>query len=89
MIQVFEIMKQIDCLPINQLFTLSDESGALGHSFKHAKRNSRILQRASTFSQRVVNPWKFTFFMRESDSINNFKSALNAAWKDHPLKFDV
>ena len=48
------------------------------------------LQRASTLSQRVVNPWNsLSYSCVESDSINNFKSALKAVWKDHSLKFDV
>ena len=88
MIQVYKILNQIDSIPANKFFTVSEESRTRGHKYKLVKGHNRTRHRTSIFSQRVVNPWnKLPSSCVESDSINSFKSALNVAWKDHPLKF--
>ena len=87
-IQVYKIMNGIDKLDVNTFFKMSTDSRTRGHNFKIVKQQNRRKQRASVFSQRVINPWNS--LPKESvncDSVNKFKSSLNDAWKDHPQKF--
>lgn len=88
MIQVYKILNQIDSIPVEKFFKVSENSRTRGHKFKLVKGHNRTRHRACTFSQRVINPWNcLPSSCVESTSINSFKSSLNTAWKDHPLKF--
>ena len=87
-IQVYKIMNGIDKLDVNTFFKMSTDSRTRGHNFKIVKQQNRTKQRASVFSQRVINPWNsLPKDCVNSDSVNKFKSSLNDAWKDHPEKF--
>ena len=78
MIQVYKVLNQIDSIPANKFFTLSEESRTRGHKYKLVKGHNRTRHKASIFPQRVVNPWnKLPSSCVESDSINSFKSALS------------
>ena len=79
---------KIDSIPVDKFFTLADGTRTRGHKHKLVKGHNRTRHRACIFSQRVINPWNnLPSSCVESDSVNSFKSALNVAWKDHPLKF--
>ena len=81
-------MNGIDKLDVNTFFKMSTDSRTRGHNFKIVKQQNRTKQRASVFSQRVINPWNsLPKGCVNSDSVNKFKSSLNDAWKDHPEKF--
>ena len=87
-IQVYKIMNGIDKLDVNTFFKMSTDSRTRGHNFKIVKQQNRTKQRASVFSQRVIDPWNsLPSECVNSDSVNKFKSSLNDAWKDHPQKF--
>ena len=60
------------------------------NAVKLVKGHNRTKQRASVFSQGVINLWNNLLSLScvESESVNSFKSVLNVAWKDHPLKFE-
>ena len=88
MIQVYKILNKIDSIPVDKFFTLADGTRTRGHKHKPVKGHNRTRHRACMFSQRVINQWNnLPSSCVESDSVNSFKSALNVAWKDHPLKF--
>ena len=88
MIQVYKILNKIESIPVDKFFTLADGTRTRRHKHKLVKGHNRTRHRACMFSQRVINPWNnLPSSCVESDSVNSFKSALNVAWKDHPLKF--
>ena len=73
---------------MDKFFTISESNRTRGHKYKLVRGHNRTKQRASVFSQRVINPWNNHPSSRvESESVNSFKSALNVARIDHPLKF--
>ena len=79
-IQVYKIMNGIDKLDVNTFFKMSTDSRTRGHNFKILQ--NRTKQRASVFSQRVINPWNsLPSECVNSDSVNKFKSSLNDAKK--------
>ena len=75
-------MHGTDKLDMNTFFKMSTDSRTRGH-FKIVKQQNIIKQRANVFSQRANNPWNsLPKDCVNSDSVNNFKSSLNDAWKD-------
>lgn len=89
-IQVFRIIHQFDKIPFDQFFSYSRESKR-GHRFKLEKigrhPNSNI--RSNGFSERVINIWNnLPEYVVECRTINSFKTALEKAWKDDPIKYD-
>ena len=55
LIQVFKIIKGIDKVSLNKIFTMSGGSSTRGNRFKLSKKRSRVEFRRNSFSQRVVN----------------------------------
>ena len=87
-IQVFKIMQRTDKLDVNTFFKMSTEMRTGGHSFKIVKQQNITTQRANVFSQQVIIPWNsLPTECVNSGILIKFKSSLNDAWKDQPLKF--
>ena len=57
MIQVYKIMHGIDKVDKDKFFTVNRYSATRGHSLKLFKKRSRLLFRANSFSNRVVDSW--------------------------------
>lgn len=89
-IQVYKIIHEIDKLDKELFFNMNTSTRTRGHNYKISKRQNRTQQRASIFSQRVVNEWNsLPRNCVESETVNSFKSNLNTAWKDHRYKFTM
>ena len=88
MIQVYKIMHGIDKVDKDKFFTVNRYSATRGHSLKLFKKRSRLLVRANSFSNRVVDSWNsLTEDIVNAPSLNAFKSRLNRYWRGHPYKF--
>ena len=88
MIQVYKIMHGIDKVDKDKFFTVNRYSATRGHSLKLFKKRSRLLVRANSFSNRVVDSWNsLTEDIVNAPSLNAFKSRLNRFWRGHPYKF--
>ena len=58
LIQVYKIMHGIDKVDKDKFFTVNRYSATRGHSLKlFKKKRSRLLVRANSFSNRVVDSW--------------------------------
>ena len=72
------------------LFHVDSDSYTRGHPFKLKNIGGNTVRHISIFSYRTVNDWNcFLSYVVLSNSVNCFKSRLNDAWKEHPLKFDA
>ena len=96
-LQVFRIIKQIDKIPIESLFTLNLHP-TRGHSFQLEKPRPRpqTQLRENSFSNRVINIWnklseesvQCLNIEDNKTAINKFKDALELEWKRDPIKYD-
>ena len=87
-IEVYKIVNQIDCLPIDKSFKINDEITTRSNGLKLFKKRSRLNVRANVFSNRVVNAWNLLpSEVVLAPSLNSFKSRLNKFWFRHSLKF--
>ena len=87
-IQVYKIMHGIDKVDKDKFFTVYRYSATRGHSLKLFKKRSRLLVRANSFSNRVVDSWNsLTEDIVNAPSLNAFKSRLKRFWRGHPYKF--
>ena len=57
LIQAFKIIKGIDKVSLNKIFTMSIGSSTRGNRFKLSKKRSRLELRRNFFSQRAVSAW--------------------------------
>ena len=72
------------------VFTVDSDSYTRGHPFKLKKTRGNMVRHISIFSYCTVNDWNsLPSSVVLSNSVNCFKSWLNDAWKEHPLKFDA
>ena len=85
MVQVFKIIRDIDNIDKNKLFTVTLDSRTRGHQYKLFKRQSRLNIRKNVFSNRVVDTWNSLLAnVVQAPSLNSFKSRLYRHWSDHP-----
>ena len=90
MIQVYKILNGYEDIDTECIFTVDSDSYTRGHRFKLKKITGNTVRHISTFSYRTVNDWNsLPLSVGLSNSVNCFKSRLNDAWKEHPLKFDA
>ena len=87
MIQAYKIFngyENIDTI----FFTVDSDLYIRRHPFKLKKIRGNTVTHISIFSYRTVNDWSsLPSSVVLSNSVNCFKSRLNGAWKEHPLKF--
>ena len=90
-LQVYRIIKQIDKIPFDTFFKYSEIEQTRGHSQKLEKPRAATRIRLNSFSHRVINAWNRlpdeTVDLEKHDTLNKFKTALEIAWKNHPLKY--
>ena len=78
LIQAFKIIKGIDKVSLNKIFTMSIGSSTRGNRFKLSKKRSRLELRRNFFSQRAVSAWnKLPDSVVGVTSVNAFKIALD------------
>ena len=89
LIQIYKIMKGIDHIDCSTFFELFNNSITRGHSLKVKKQRGRLQLRLNAFAMRSINNWNALPEKAVSAaSVNQFKSALEKHWKDHPLKYN-
>ena len=89
MVQTYKIVRDIDIVDKDKLFTIVTETRTRGHKYKLFKRRSRLNIRKNVFSNRVVDTWNnLPSSVVEAPSVNSFKSRLNRHWTNHPSKFN-
>ena len=89
MVQTNKIVRDIDIVDKDKLFTIVTDTRTRGHKYKLFKRRSRLNIRKNVFSNRVVDPWNnLPGSVVEAPSMNSFKSRLNRHWTNHPSKFN-
>ena len=89
MVQTYKIVRDIDIVDKDKLFTIVTETRTRGHKYKLFKRRSRLNIRKNVFSNRVVNTWNnLPSSVVVTPSVNSFKSRLNRHWTYHPSKFN-
>ena len=72
----------------DQPFTPQPPTATRGHPFKLRKERAQTNIRFHFFGHRVVNVWNsLPSSVVSAPSVNSFKSRLDAAWKNHPDKF--
>ncbi len=87
MIEVYKIINSIDKVNKEKITPIVP-SRTRGHRYKIFKRPVRLNVRRSSFSQRIVNTWNsLPDTVVTAETVNQFKSRLNTAWKGHILKF--
>ena len=87
MVQTYKIVRDIEIVDKNKLFTVIPDARTRGHQYKLFKRRSRLNIRKNVFSNRVVDTWNsLPDSVVEAPSINRFKRRLNRHWKDPPSK---
>ena len=90
MIQVHKIFNGYENIDTEGFFTVDSDSYIHGHPFKLKKVRGNTVRHISIFSHRTVNHCNsFPSSVELSNSVTCFKSRLNDAWKEHPLKFDA
>ena len=89
MIQTFRIFKGIDKLDKNDFFEPNSDNRTRGHPYKLIKCRNQSRMRQNSFSQRVINNWNVLPTEAVTcNTLNTFKSQLDKAWKNDPLKYD-
>ena len=89
MVQTYKIVRDIDIVDKDKLFTIATETRTRGHKYKLFQRRSRLNIRKNVFSNRVVDTWNnLPSSVVEAPSVNSFKSRLNRHWTNHPSKFN-
>ena len=88
MLQVFRILNKIDNLDKKTFFSPGLSASTRGHSAKLAKPRARTNARLHTFSHRTINDWNnLKQDTVACKTLNSFKNALLAEWKNHPERF--
>lgn len=87
MVQVYKIINNIDQVDKDRITPII-QTRTRGHKYKIFKRQVRLDIRKYSFSQRVVNSWnELPETVVNAETLNQFKSRLNNAWKDIEIKF--
>ncbi len=87
MVETFKIINNIDKVNKEKI-TPINRTNTRGHNYKIYKRQVRLNIRKTSFSQRIVNSWNsLPDTVVTSDTVNQFKSRLNNAWKTIDIKF--
>ena len=90
MVQTYKIVRDIDIVDKDKLFTIVTKTRTRGHKYKLFKRRSRLNILKNVFSNRVVDTWNtLRSSVVEAPSVNSFKSRLNKHWTNHPSKFNL
>ena len=90
MIQAYKFFNGYEDIEMECFFTVDSDSYTSGHTFKLKKIRGNMVRHISTFSYCTVNDWNsLPSYPVLSNSVNCFKSRINDAWKEHPLKFDA
>ena len=88
-IQVFRIIRGIDNLDFGNFFK-ENINITRGHRLKLAKPRVATRMRQHSFSQRIINLWNsLPHYAVEAKTINSFKNAINKAWANDPLQYDI
>lgn len=78
MIEVFKLIKGIDCIKPDKFFTIIGNSRLRGHQYKMAKSRSRLEIRKHYFSNRIVDAWNaLPEYVVSAESVNVFKARLD------------
>ena len=78
LIQVFKMVHGVDNLSVKNFFEPTNIKYVRGHSFKFAKKRSKLDLRKFSYSQRIVNAWnRLPQNVVESVSVNAFKNSLD------------
>ena len=89
-IQVFRVVKGIDKINSSFFFNQCNVTNTRGHRLKFTKPRANTSLRLHSFSNRIINVWNsLPSEAIECKTINSFKSAINKAWADDPLKYDI
>ena len=89
-IQVFRILKGVDKVEPNAFFTRYNLENTRGHTLKLAKPRNKTNIRQHSFSNRIINTWnKLPQYAIDCKTINSFKTALNRAWANDRLKYEI
>jgi hypothetical protein len=87
MVQAFKILKGIDNVDPTLFFQL-DTGSTRGHSLKLTKPRFNTKIRQYSFSNRIITNWnRLGDATVESETINEFKTALEREWITHPRKY--
>ncbi|MES9905329.1 MAG: reverse transcriptase domain-containing protein [Sedimenticola sp.] len=87
MVETYKIINNIDQVNKEKITPIL-QSRTRGHNYKIYKRQVRLNVRKCSFSQRIVNDWNsLPNEVVSADSLNQFKSRLNKAWKTKDIKF--
>ena len=95
MLQVFRIIKKIDRIPFESFFEYNNNP-TRGHSCQLEKPRFNTPLRKNSFSHRVINIWnslpeeavQCIRIEKNETAINNFKNAIESAWKTELIKYD-
>ena len=88
LIFLFKLLNGYFELDYSNLFTLSHNTHARGHSFKLFKPPAHHLCRANFFGTRDINDWNnLTSDIVENSSLNSFKSAVDNYFYDFKFMF--
>ena len=92
MVQTYKIVRDIDIVDKDKLFTIITDTRTRGHNlhkYKLFKRRSRLNIRKNVLSNKVDDTWNnLPDSVVEAPSVNSFKSRLNRHWTNHPSKFN-
>ena len=89
-IQVYKILNGYEDIDTECFFTVDSDSYTRENPIKLKKIRGNTVRYISIFSYHTVNDWNgLPSSVVLSNSVNCFKSRLNDAWKEHPLKFDA
>ena len=86
MIQAYKVFNGHENIDMECFFTVDSDSYSRGHPFKLKKIRGNTVRHISTFYYCTVNCLPSSVV--RSNSVNCFKSRINDAWKEHPLKID-
>ena len=78
LIEVYNILKGIDKVNVDQMFPLMEKSEARGHRYRLRGGRFKTEMKGNYFSQRVVNLWNLLPHSAvESESLNGFKKEID------------
>lgn len=88
LVETYKIINKLDQVDsADTIFPIRD-TVTRGHKFKIFKKHNRTNIRKQSFTQRVVDHWNsLPDKVVEAKTLNSFKSALNAHWKNYSIKF--
>ena len=76
--EMFKIMKGIDKISAEQLFSKVDSDRTRGHSLRVKRRRVKMVVRQETFTQRVVNAWNgLPGMVVTAETVDKFKLELD------------